>query len=142
MTHTINIADTDHAAEGFYMPDHLSQNRPLPRLFWGVLLLGLGTTLLIDNFIEVVYISAQDVEHLWPLVLILIGVGKMTGTIGRREGGFGLFLLGSWLLLNTMSAWAYRETWPVLILFWGLELVLDSFRRRQPTPEQEESHVG
>ena len=124
------------------MPDDLSQNRPLPRLFWGVLLLGLGTTLLIDNFIEVVYISARDVEQLWPLILILIGVGKMTGTIGRREGGFGLFLLGSWFLLNTTSAWAYRETWPVLIMIWGLEMVLNSFRRRQPTPEQEESHVG
>ena len=82
------------------MPDHLSQNRRLPRLFWGVLLIGLGATLLIDNFTEVVYISGRDVRHLWPVILILGGIGKMTGTVGRQGDGFGLTLLGAWFLLN------------------------------------------
>ena len=125
------------------MPDQLSQDRRLPRLFWGVLLIGLGAALLIDNFTEVVYVSGRDVVHWWPMILILVGVGKMTGAVGRRGGGFGLVVLGSWFLLNTMTAWDYRETWPVIIMFWGLKMIWHSLGASQQTvQETEESHVG
>lgn len=125
------------------MPDQLSQHRRAPFLFWGVLLIGLGVTLLIDNFTEVVPISGQGFVQWWPMIMILIGIGKMTGAIGRRGDGFGLTLLGAWFLLNTLSTWDYRETWPVLIIFWGLGLIWDSFgASRQAVQEAEQSHVG
>ena len=125
------------------MPGQLSQNRRVPRLFWGVLLIGLGATLLIDNFTDVVYISGRDIAQWWPMILILVGIGKMTGTVGGRSDGFGLFLFGTWFLLNTMSTWNYRDTWPVLIMFWGLKLIWQSYRtRQQPVQEPETSHVG
>jgi putative Mn2+ efflux pump MntP len=125
------------------MPDQLPQDRRLPRLFWGVLLIGLGATLLIDNFTEVVYFSGRDFVHWWPMILILVGIGKMTGAVGRRNGGFGLIVFGSWFLLNTMTAWDYRETWPLIIMFWGLKMIWDSFgANRQTVQETEQSHVG
>ena len=63
---------------------HLQLQR-LPRLFWGVLFVGAGVALLLDPFFDPITISAVRV---WPLLLIVVGLAKMTGAWpGRHQGG-------------------------------------------------------
>ncbi len=98
----------------------------LPRLFWGVLLVSVGVALLVDPYVTVVHISAS---RLWPLPLIIIGVARMTGGLRRRHrhDGSWLALIGGWLLLNTLTDWQYRQTWPVLIMCLGAKMIWTSF---------------
>ena len=108
---------------------HLQLQR-LPRLFWAVLFVGAGVALLLDPFFDPITISAVRV---WPLLLIVIGLAKMTGAWPGRHhgGGSGLALLGGWLLLNTLSDWAYRDTWPVLVVFAGIRMIWTSLGARR-----------
>ena len=63
---------------------HLQLHR-LPRLFWAVLFVGAGVALVLDPFLDPITISAVRV---WPLLLIAIGLAKMTGAWpGRHQGG-------------------------------------------------------
>lgn len=68
---------------------HMATLRPqssMPRLIWGVLLVSVGIALLVAPHVNVLQIS---VWRLWPLFLIVSGIGKMTSSLPRRrrEGG-------------------------------------------------------
>jgi hypothetical protein len=60
---------------------------------------------------------------LWPFIPIGIGVAKLLqpGPKSRREGAFILFV-GVWLLLNASNVWRYRESWPILLVGWGISI--------------------
>lgn len=98
----------------------------MPRLIWGVLLVSVGIALLVAPHVNVLQIS---VWRLWPLFLIVSGIGKMTSRLPRRrrEGGPWLVALGAWLLLNTLTDWQFRETWPVLVMFLEVKMIWTSF---------------
>ena len=88
--------------------------------------MSIGVGLLVEPYVNVLEIS---VWRLWPLFLIVIGVIKMTSSLPRRrrEGGAWLVALGAWLLLNTLTDWQYRETWPALVIFLGVKMMWTSF---------------
>jgi uncharacterized membrane protein HdeD (DUF308 family) len=116
------------------------QDQRASRLFWGVLLVSAGLLLLLDPALDFIHVS---VGRLWPLLLVVLGFAKMTGSRPRPHGGLWLMIVGLWLLLNTLSDWEYRETWPLLVVFMGMRMIWTSFGgRRELYGRTEKSHVG
>jgi hypothetical protein len=95
------------------------------RLFWGILFVTVGVALLVDPYFDSVHLT---VARLWPLIFIVLGIGKLTARGRAGSDGSWLLVLGGWLLLNTLTDWGYGQTWPVLIMFLGARLIWTSVR--------------
>ena len=98
-------------------------------LFLGLLLVVFGGLLLADNldFIEI------DFRHLfslfWPLLFVVIGVGRVMD--GRVRSGVGFFALGAVVqlaLLGWLDEWTIRRWWPAILVVVGLTMVLRHYR--------------
>lgn len=83
----------------------------------------------------------------WPVVLIVIGLVKLVSPRPGREMASGLLelLAGLWFLACNFK-WqgiTYRETWPLLLVFFGLSEVLKALSRGRPSAakEQEDGHA-
>jgi hypothetical protein len=61
--------------------------------------------------------NAVELQRSWPVVLIALALAQLALTMrSPRLRGWGLLLLGDWLLMNTMTDWAYlRLAWPLLL---------------------------
>jgi hypothetical protein len=68
---------------------------------------------------------------LWPLWLGLVGIGKLIAHPSRAEYGDGLLMLAMCVFfLGVTYHWyglTYRNSWPLIIVFVGLSLVVNSF---------------
>lgn len=84
------------------------------RLIAGTILVIAGCALALGNS---GLLSAVDLQHSWPLVLIALALAQLAMTMrSPRLRGWGLLLLGNWLFMNTMTDWAYlRFAWPLLV---------------------------
>jgi hypothetical protein len=51
-----------------------------------------------------------DLAHSWPLFVIVLAFVQLAATLKERhQQGWGLLLAGDWLLVNTMTDWAYVQ---------------------------------
>jgi LiaI-LiaF-like transmembrane region len=91
---------------------------------WGILLILLGLLLTLHN-IDIIRWSVA--RHFWPFIPIAIGLAKLLQPArrGRREGGLVLFG-GVWLLLNNLGVLRYRDSWPLLLIGWGIAMGWDA----------------
>jgi len=66
----------------------------------------------------------------WPLFVIVLAFTQMVATLKERhQQGWGLLLAGNWLLVNTMTSWAYIQfTVPVLLAGLGLMSIIRVLR--------------
>ena len=113
-------------------------------IVWGVLLLVLGSTLLLNN-LEVIRIGS--VWRYWPLIPVVIGIGKLIVARTRKDWGEGIWwvFLGSWLYVSVFEVYGFgfRESWPLLIIAWGISMVWNSFgegKRHSPPSAEWHSH--
>lgn len=105
--------------------------RRFPRgLVWGILILGFGTILLLDQM----GIASADAlfRFFWPGVFLFFGVEL----ISRHQGVakvWGIFLtaVGALLLLDSFGIAHVRFAivWPLLIIFWGFWMVAQAVGR-------------
>jgi len=102
------------------------------QMIWGVLLIVVGGTVLLDH------LGVIDVGPLWrysPLLLVVFGLNQLIGPPSAREFGSGLWLvfIGLWLFAVHMNAFGltYGNSWPLFILAWGVKLLLDPFISRR-----------
>jgi predicted membrane protein len=65
--------------------------------------------------------NAGRVLAWWPLVLIAIGVMKLgqPREYGQRALSIGLIVLGVFFLIQTVLAWRFHDTWPLLLVLAG-----------------------
>ena len=49
------------------------------KMFWGILFLGVGILLLLQN-LDILYFSET-----WPVILIVVGLAMMLGMFGRKK---------------------------------------------------------
>jgi hypothetical protein len=102
------------------------------QLMWGLLLVGLGGTLLLD---QLGMLDVYDLWHYWPLLLIVLGINKMIGYPTARDFTSGLWtaFIGVWLFANFehMFGMTFRNSWPYLIIAWGITLILRPFIRER-----------
>ena len=107
-------------------------------VFVGLLLLALGAFFLLDN-LHIVYVG--DIWSFWPFVLVIIGVQKAVSADAPDRAGSGLWLvfLGLWLYVSIEEIWGlgFGETWPALLIAWGIGMIWRSFGRPWPFGRKE-----
>lgn len=86
----------------------------------GVLLAALGVGMLIDR---TDLVDMPGVNRLWPVVLIAVGVTHFIGPEADMRHGAGLIATGFWLLLVTLTRLEFRDTWPMLMVIFGLTTI-------------------
>ncbi len=104
------------------------------RIVWGGILILLGVVYALDAF---GVLSAGDILQYWPLILIGIGVTKISQArfSSQRTGGFILVAIGGVFLLRSFHLVWFRgrDLWPVVFLLVGGFLVWQALMRRQAT---------
>ncbi len=107
------------------------------RIFWGLVLIILGTLFLLDQIGK--FDFGDIISTYWPVIFIILGLSLLVGS-GFRQLGPGLFFIvfGVLFLLSELDileygAWHY--IWPGLIILAGLWLLLRPVLRYRP-PDQ------
>jgi hypothetical protein len=113
------------------------------RFFFGLVLLILGSLYLMQNF-DFIYIG--HISRFWPVLFILFGVAKLLDYDGSRHrgSGIGMIFLGSWLLIsmNGMFGLDFHDSWPILIIGWGVSILWRAYFRHPQITIAEEQHHG
>jgi predicted membrane protein len=105
-----------------------------PRLVVGLLVVGCGLALMLDNLHMV---EASRLIRYWPFGLILIGVAKLLHDEARSSrivGGL-LVVVGTLFVIETfffvrLDIWRW---WPLAIILFGILIVSRAFSDQQPT---------
>jgi hypothetical protein len=107
-------------------------------MFVGILLLGIGALFLLNN-LDFIYVGR--VWDYWPFILVALGIQKVVTAGSRDKVGSGLWLafLGLWLFVSIQEIWdlGFRETWPALLIAWGVGIIWRSFDRPWPFDRKE-----
>jgi len=97
-------------------------------LFFGLMIMLLGATLLLDQFGII-----DDVGYaaFWPTIMIAIGLVKLSQPRpdGRRRGGWWVFF-GVWMLLTQLHVVWLRDSWPLFLVALGIGMVWKEMRTR------------
>ncbi|MCA1650321.1 MAG: hypothetical protein LC753_08580 [Acidobacteria bacterium] len=99
----------------------------------GLGVMALGVLILVDRN---PWIDVRFPGNLWPFVLIVLGLLRLTDTGARPDGkpqrrgaGFWLLFVGCWGLVNEMHLFGldYGTSWPLMIVGAGLLIVWRAF---------------
>ncbi len=104
-----------------------SANRVGPKLVFGILLMAAGLSSLLERL---GVIDHFDLGRWWPLILVAIGAGKLTGQAPDRQQGWFFLGMGAWFLIITTTAVSFGDTWPVLLLLWGVSTIWSGLRKQ------------
>lgn len=101
------------------------------RIFWGLMLIVLGTLFLLDQMGELDF--GDIIGHYWPVIFILIGISILINS-GFRDAGSGLFfiLFGSVFLLfelGILNHHVWHYIWPLAIIALGLWIIVKPILR-------------
>jgi len=94
----------------------------------GIFLLIVGVALLLDNF-DVLRVGS--VWRFWPVIPIIIGLGRLLEAQTEREYQKGLWMLfiGCWLFISEFHVLGlyYSNSWPILLIGIGIGMLWKSF---------------
>ncbi|MBM4169581.1 MAG: hypothetical protein FJ215_10580 [Ignavibacteria bacterium] len=101
-------------------------------VFWALILIAAGVLFLLDNFH---LLDVGSVGRLWPLIIVAIGFEQLirSRTPHQRLNACWWLFVGAWIFIsyNRVFDLTFRDTWPLLLIAWGVELILrNSIRRR------------
>ncbi len=101
----------------------------------GGLMILFGLLLLLHQ-LDIFYIydlGIDSIWQLWPMIFVFIGIGKLADAPSVRHMGNGIWwiFLGVWLYVsvNHVYGLSFSETWPAILIAWGVSLVWDSFTK-------------
>lgn len=90
----------------------------------GVLLIVVGVLFLAANFDQ---IPAIHFGRLWPVILMVIGGGKILFPEGApRANGLPLLLVGSIFLAHNYHVIRLEDSWPLFIVAAGVSMLVGS----------------
>ena len=116
--------------------------RQRKQMMWGLVLIAVGVAFLLDRM-DVLDIST--LWHYWPLLLVVAGINQTIGYPSAREFTSGLWtvFIGLWLfaVFEGLLGLTFRNSWPLFILMWGLQLVLEPVIARRFASNKEKDHV-
>jgi hypothetical protein len=90
----------------------------------GITLVALGGVLTAMNF-DV--LEPVPIVRFWPMILVVLGILGLTKTNPDKPlEGYWLLVIGLWLQVSLLELWGlgFRETWPMLVIAWGVSLLL------------------
>lgn len=114
-------------------------------IFWGLLVMAVGVLFLLRN-LDIVYFDS--IWQFWPVILIVIGLSKLTSAAGQPAGVFtGLLLmgLGAVFLLQSLHylpgrIWQY--VWPGMLIAVGLAMLARRLDWGLPPPDAAPQPTG
>ncbi|MEW6022556.1 MAG: DUF5668 domain-containing protein [Pseudomonadota bacterium] len=116
--------------------------RQRKQMMWGLVLIAVGIAFLLDRM-DVLDIAT--LWHYWPLLLVVAGINQTIGYPSAREFTSGLWtvFIGLWLfaVFEGLLGLTFRNSWPLFILMWGLQLVLEPVIARRFASNKEKDHV-
>ncbi|MFN0158696.1 MAG: LiaI-LiaF-like domain-containing protein [Bacteroidota bacterium] len=103
--------------------------RITPQIVLGVLIILVGVILTLDRM-DVIY--AGDFLRLWPSLLIVYGISKLTTEKGDGIAAYLFIGVGGILLLGKLDIIdvRFRDLWPLFLIFIGGVLVWRTVKRR------------
>ncbi len=101
-----------------------------PRLIVGLAIVALGVLWLFDNM---GYIHAWHYTRYWPVVLIAIGLAKLTEPRSPKGGAIALIVIGGAFLgsMLTNFSFDFSDLFPLGLTLLGAKLVIDAMSRRR-----------
>lgn len=107
---------------------HAYQRRK--QFLWGLLLICFGALVLMERT------DLLDVAELWhywpaylPILLVVFGINKLLTPTSAKQvlGGLWLIFLAGWLYVSYEELWglSFYNSWPALLIAWGVGLVLE-----------------
>ena len=114
-------------------------------LFWGILLIGIGTTFLLERL----HIGdfRYHFQNYWPLIVVAVGVSTLFHR-GKAWSGLWLIAVGAWLQAVTLNLFGltYGSSWPLLLIVIGggmvLRAVIEGTRGHRTDESTEARHDG
>ena len=92
-----------------------------PRAVIGMMLIALGIIFIGMN---IGVVESRPLHHFWPVIIILIGIGKLmqAGNGRERWGGAWLIMLGLWLQVSVLQLFdfSFHNSWPLLLIIFGI----------------------
>ncbi len=113
------------------------------KMFFGLVLVALGVLFFLSNF-NLVYID--HIGRYWPALFIVFGLVKLSeGGLRAAQGhGLGWIFLGLWLLISMNGIWglSFQDSWPILIIGWGISILWKSLYRAPEVQIAEDRRHG
>lgn len=97
-------------------------------ILFGLIFIAAGIALFLDrsNLLEV-----GSIWRYWPFLIVLFGINKLISFSKPRVmlKGFWLVFIGLWLYVSIEHIWGleFRDTWPMLVIAWGISLIVRNF---------------
>jgi hypothetical protein len=103
----------------------------------GFFLLITGAVLLLSNFD---IIETGSVWNFWPVIILIIGIGKLMDARLPREyqKAFWTLFLGAWFLVAELHLFGldYHNSWPILLIGFGIGMLWKSLYPLHNTSEE------
>ncbi|MCK9408069.1 MAG: DUF5668 domain-containing protein [Bacteriovoracaceae bacterium] len=113
----------------------------------GSMLILFGIIMLLHE-LDIIYLydlGVRSVWHLWPFILVIIGIGKLVDAPTMYHIGKGIWwiFLGMWLYISIYHIYglSFSETWPAILIAWGVSMMWESLTKNPRTLYKEE-HYG
>ena len=91
-----------------------------PKFVFGLVLVIVGAALLLER---AAILTDFQLAQFWPLGIIAIGVAKLASRGEARRGAWFFIGLGTWFLVITLTPLQFDDTWPILLILWGVSMV-------------------
>jgi hypothetical protein len=118
------------------MTDPQPRAQTVAGLAIGVTIMVLGVMIFLDR---AGWIETFHYRAFWGVVLITIGLVKLSHRLerGRRRGGWWVFF-GVWMLLNETRLWRLDDSWPLLLVAIGINVIWKELVERPRAHERVE----
>jgi hypothetical protein len=99
------------------------------QLVWGLALIAVGSAVLLEraDLLEL-DINWAQIWRYWPWLMVISGLTKIIPPTTPRyflNGFWEIFFAGWWYVsFNRIWGWGFGETWPALLVAWGVGLLL------------------
>lgn len=111
------------------------------QLMWGLVLIGLGLAVFLD---QMDLVEVRGLWHYAPLLLVVIGINKMIGypTAKHFTSGLWMVFIGVWVfaVLEHIYGLTFGNSWPFVIIATGVTMILEPFIKRRFAANEERNN--
>jgi hypothetical protein len=108
------------------------------QILWGLILILVGAAFFFDRY---GIFEIDGLWHYWPLLMIPVGLNKMIPPTSAAHVTSGLWMIffGLWLFANFEHLYGltFRNSWPFLLIAWGIALVIGPLVTPRKEPRNE-----
>jgi hypothetical protein len=96
------------------------ERRRVSQVTTGMVVITIGLVLLAGQ-LNLAWIGG--VAHLWPIVLVVIGVGHLITGSDSRSSGLWFLFLGGLFLMHTTGVLRLHDSWPLFVVAAGVSMM-------------------